>query len=42
MSSDAGLRLGNVVGEAVTRITRTAMTVGGAHALLKTSPLERP
>jgi alkylation response protein AidB-like acyl-CoA dehydrogenase len=29
------------VGEAVTRITRTAMTLGGAHALLKTSPLER-
>ena len=29
------------VGEAVTRITRTAMTLGGAHALSKTSPLER-
>lgn len=29
------------VGEAVTRITRTAMTLGGAHALMKTSPLER-
>jgi alkylation response protein AidB-like acyl-CoA dehydrogenase len=29
------------VGEAVTRITRTAMTLGGAHALLKSSPLER-
>jgi len=29
------------VGEAVTRVTRTAMTLGGAHALLKTSPLER-
>ena len=29
------------VGEAVTRITRTAMTLGGAHALFKTSPLER-
>jgi alkylation response protein AidB-like acyl-CoA dehydrogenase len=29
------------VGEAVTRITRTAMTLGGAHALLKTSSLER-
>ena len=28
-------------GEAVTRVTRTAMTLGGAHALLKTSPLER-
>ncbi len=27
--------------EAVTRITRTAMTLGGAHALFKTSPLER-
>ena len=26
---------------AVTRITRTAMTLGGAHALFKTSPLER-
>jgi alkylation response protein AidB-like acyl-CoA dehydrogenase len=29
------------VGEAVTRITRTAMTLGGAHALMKSSPLER-
>jgi len=29
------------VGEAVTRITRTAMTLGGAHALFKTSPLAR-
>jgi alkylation response protein AidB-like acyl-CoA dehydrogenase len=29
------------VGEAVTRITRTAMTLGGAHALMKTAPLER-
>jgi alkylation response protein AidB-like acyl-CoA dehydrogenase len=29
------------VGEAVTRITRTVMTLGGAHALFKTSPLER-
>ena len=29
------------VGEAVTRITRAAMTLGGAHALFKTSPLER-
>jgi alkylation response protein AidB-like acyl-CoA dehydrogenase len=29
------------VGEAVTRITRTAMTLGGAHALFKASPLER-
>jgi alkylation response protein AidB-like acyl-CoA dehydrogenase len=29
------------VGEAVTRVTRTAMTLGGAHALFKTSPLER-
>jgi alkylation response protein AidB-like acyl-CoA dehydrogenase len=29
------------VGEAVTRITRTAMTLGGAHALFKTSSLER-
>jgi alkylation response protein AidB-like acyl-CoA dehydrogenase len=28
------------VGEAVTRITRTALTLGGAHALFKTSPLE--
>ena len=25
----------------MTRITRTAMTLGGAHALSKTSPLER-
>jgi alkylation response protein AidB-like acyl-CoA dehydrogenase len=30
-----------MVGEAVTRITRTALTLGGAHALFKTSPLER-
>jgi alkylation response protein AidB-like acyl-CoA dehydrogenase len=29
------------VGEAVTRITRTAMTLGGAHALFRTGPLER-
>jgi alkylation response protein AidB-like acyl-CoA dehydrogenase len=29
------------VGEAVTRITRTALTLGGAHAIFKTSPLER-
>jgi len=29
------------VGEAVTRVTRTAMTVGGAHALFKTASLER-
>jgi alkylation response protein AidB-like acyl-CoA dehydrogenase len=29
------------VGEAVTRNTRTAMTLGGAHALSKTGPLER-
>lgn len=29
------------VGEAVTRVTRTVMTLGGAHALFKTSPLER-
>src|SRR5499426_1272449 len=29
------------VGEAVTHVTRTAMTLGGAHALYKTSPLER-
>jgi alkylation response protein AidB-like acyl-CoA dehydrogenase len=29
------------VGEAVTRITRTAMTLGGGHALFKSSPLER-
>jgi len=29
------------VGEAVTRVTRTAMTLGGAHALFKTGPLER-
>ena len=30
-----------VVGEAVSRITRTALTLGGAHALFKTSALER-
>jgi alkylation response protein AidB-like acyl-CoA dehydrogenase len=29
------------VGEAVTRVTRIAMTLGGAHALFRTSPLER-
>jgi len=29
------------VGEAVTRVTRTAMTLGGAHALFKAGPLER-
>jgi alkylation response protein AidB-like acyl-CoA dehydrogenase len=29
------------VGEAVTRVTRTAMTLGGAHALFKTASLER-
>ena len=29
------------VGEAVTRITRIAMTLGGAHALFKGSPLEQ-
>ena len=30
-----------VVGEAVARITRTALTICGAHALFKTAPLER-
>lgn len=30
-----------LVGEAVTRTTRTALTLGGAHGILKTSPLER-
>jgi alkylation response protein AidB-like acyl-CoA dehydrogenase len=30
-----------VVGEAVSRITRAALSLGGAHALFKTSPLER-
>jgi alkylation response protein AidB-like acyl-CoA dehydrogenase len=30
-----------MVGEAVSRVTRTALTLGGAHALFKTSPLER-
>ena len=29
------------VGEAVSRITHTALTLGGAHAIFKTSPLER-
>jgi len=29
------------VGEAVSRITRTALTLGGAHAIFKTSPIER-
>jgi hypothetical protein len=31
----------NFVGEAVTHITRAALTLGGAHAIFKTSPLER-
>jgi alkylation response protein AidB-like acyl-CoA dehydrogenase len=30
-----------LVGEAVSRVTRTALTLGGAHGLFKTSPLER-
>jgi len=30
-----------LVGEVVARTTRTALTLGGAHALFKTSPLER-
>lgn len=30
-----------MVGEAVTRITRTALTLGGAHAIFKTSPIEQ-
>lgn len=30
-----------LVGEAGARITRTALTLGGAHALFKTAPLER-
>jgi alkylation response protein AidB-like acyl-CoA dehydrogenase len=30
-----------LVGEAVSRTTRTALTLGGAHALFKTSPIER-
>jgi len=29
------------VGEAVSRVTRTALTLGGAHAIFKTSPIER-
>jgi len=29
------------VGEAVTRITRTALTLGGTRAIFKSSPLER-
>jgi hypothetical protein len=29
------------VGEAVTHITRAALTLGGAHTIFKTSPLER-
>ena len=31
----------NLVGEAVARITRTALTLGGAHAIFKTTPIER-
>jgi alkylation response protein AidB-like acyl-CoA dehydrogenase len=30
-----------MVGEAVSRITRAALSLGGAHALFKTSPIER-
>jgi alkylation response protein AidB-like acyl-CoA dehydrogenase len=30
-----------MVGEAVSRITRAALSLGGAHALFKTSPMER-
>jgi alkylation response protein AidB-like acyl-CoA dehydrogenase len=30
-----------LVGEAVTRTTRTALTLGGAHGIFKTSPMER-
>lgn len=30
-----------MVGEAVSRITRTALTLGGAHGIFKISPLER-
>lgn len=30
-----------LVGEAVARITRTALTLGGAHAIFKTTPIER-
>ena len=29
-----------MVGEAVARITRTALTLGGAHGIFKTSPIE--
>jgi alkylation response protein AidB-like acyl-CoA dehydrogenase len=35
------LRAKYFVGEAVARITRSALTACGAHALFKTSPLER-
>ena len=30
-----------MVGEAVSRITRTALTLGGAHGIFKTSRLEQ-
>ncbi|MGH7112376.1 MAG: hypothetical protein ACREFK_18375, partial [Stellaceae bacterium] len=30
-----------VVGETVSRVTRTALTLGGAHALFKTARLEQ-
>jgi alkylation response protein AidB-like acyl-CoA dehydrogenase len=30
-----------MVGEAVSHLTRTALTLGGAHAIFKTAPLER-
>jgi alkylation response protein AidB-like acyl-CoA dehydrogenase len=35
------LRAEYLVGEMVARVTRSALTVCGAHALFKTSPLER-
>lgn len=37
----AMLRAKYLAGELVARITRSALTLGGAHALFKTSPLER-
>ena len=40
-SNKAMLKAKYFVGEMVTRITRSALILGGAHALFKTSPLER-
>ena len=38
--SEEMFRAKYLVGEAGARITRTALTLGGAHAIFKTVPLE--